>query len=382
MCGKQITGYTTHGGYREVKMQAVLLVGGQGTRLRPLTCNTVKAMVPVLNKPFLEHLIRYLAGHGVDDIIVTLCYLPDCIESYFGDGSSFGVKLTYVMEETPLGTAGAVRNADKYLDEVFFVFNGDIFTDLDLRAMLSFHRKRKAKVTIALTPVEDPTAYGVVEMDSRRRVKRFVEKPPRDEVTSNLINAGTYILDREAIGDIPPNTPFMFERHLFPMLLAKGVPVYGYSSDAYWIDIGTPQKYRQLQYDLLQGKGTAVACGQMRRERTDCEKGCLIHPTAIIEGPVVLGTNCSIGAGVRIQGPSVVGDGCRILDGALIDRAVLWRNVVVAKKASLSECVIGDNSSIGEGCLVDGGAVIGDNVIVTEGSRLTAAEKIGPDTTV
>lgn len=363
-------------------MQAVLLVGGEGTRLRPLTYNTVKAMVPVLNKPFLEHLIYYLARHGIYDIIVTLCYLPDCIESYFGDGSRFGVKLTYVMEKTPLGTAGAVKNAEKYLDEVFFVFNGDIFTDLDLRAMLSFHRRRKAKVTIALTPVEDPTAYGVVEMDSRRRVKRFVEKPPRDEVTSNLINAGTYILDREVIQDIPPNTPFMFERHLFPMLLDKGVPVYGYPSDAYWIDIGTPQKYRQLQYDLLQGKGTAVPGGQIRRERADSDKGCLIHPTAIIEGPVVLGTNCSIGAGVRIQGPSVVGDGCRILDGALIDRAVLWRNVVVANQAYLRECVVGDNSSIGEGCLVEQGAVIGDNVIVTKGSRFTAAEKIGPDTTV
>lgn len=223
-------------------MKGVILVGGEGTRMRPLTCNTAKAMLPVLNQPFLGHMIRYLREGGINDIIFALCYLPDNIKRYFGDGSQFGVKLTYVVEESPLGTAGGVKNAAAYLDDLFFVFNGDIVTDIDLRAMLSFHRRRKAKATIALTPVEDPSHYGVVETNAQGRVKRFIEKPPREEATTNMINAGIYILDPQVLNDVPPRTFFMFERHLFPLLLEKGVPIYGFPCDAYWIDMGTPGK--------------------------------------------------------------------------------------------------------------------------------------------
>ncbi|OGO02606.1 MAG: hypothetical protein A2Y72_04435 [Chloroflexi bacterium RBG_13_53_26] len=363
-------------------MQAVLLVGGEGTRLRPLTCKTVKAMVPILNRPFLEHLVSYLAQHGIDDIILTLCYLPDTIEKYFGDGSGFGVKLTYVMEESPLGTAGAVKNAERYLDDTFFVFNGDIFTDLDLKAMLSFHREQKAKATIALTPVDDPTAYGVVEMDSCPRVGRFVEKPKREEVTSNLINAGTYILERDVLTEIPPETRFMFEHHLFPTLLRNGSLICGYPSDAYWIDIGTPQKYCQVQYDLLQGKGRTSLYSRSRREEMSCGARSSIHPMAKVEGPVVIGDDCSIGPHVQLKGPAVIGNNCRILDGAIVERSILWSSVLVGKKACLEDCIVGNNSSIGEGSFVGEGSVIGENVTVTDGSRVEPAEKIWPDTEV
>ena len=197
-------------------MKAVLLVGGEGTRLRPLTCNTVKAMVPIVNRPFFEHLLGYLSSHGVDDIVVTLCYLPDRIESRFGNGSECGVKLAYVMEETPLGTAGAVKNAESHLDGAFFVFNGDVMTNIDLRAMLSFHRERNAVATIALTPVENPSAYGVVETAADGRVKRFIEKPPPGQAPTNMINAGIYILEPEVLRGVPQGTPCMFEHHLFP----------------------------------------------------------------------------------------------------------------------------------------------------------------------
>jgi len=364
-------------------MKAVILVGGEGTRLRPLTCNTVKAMVPVLNRPFLEHMICYLRSHGVDDIILALCYLPERIEGYFGDGRRLGVRLTYVMEESPLGTAGAVKNAESHLDNLFLVFNGDIFTDIDLRAMLSFHRERKAKITIALTPVEDPTAYGVVETNVDSKIERFLEKPSRDEVTTNLINAGIYVLDREVLGSIPPNTPFMFEHHLFPTLLAKGTPMYGYSSDSYWIDIGTPEKYLQVHCDLLQGKGNTPLLSQARKDEPDSQAlRASIHPTANIEGPVVIGNGCSIGSDVQIRGPVSMGEGCQILDGAVVERAVLWHNVHIGKRAVVRDCIIGSNSLIDDGSCVDHRSVLGDNVVITKNSQLKPDSRIEPGTIV
>jgi mannose-1-phosphate guanylyltransferase len=363
-------------------MQALLLVGGEGTRLRPLTCKTLKAMVPILNRPFLEHLFSYLARHGVDDIVLTLCYMPDRIESYFGRGGSHGVKLTYVMEESPLGTAGAVKNAERYLQERFFVFNGDIFTDLDLGAMMAFHRERGAKATIALTPVEDPSAYGVVETDSDRRVKRFVEKPKRGEATTNLINAGTYILEREVLQGVPPNTRFMFEHHLFPGLLQNDQLVYGYPSDAYWIDIGTPQKYCQVQYDLLQGRGQSSLCSPAKDGRPGFGARSSLHATASVEGAVVVGDDCSIGPHARIRGPVVMGSNCRVLDGAAIEGSVIWNNVTVGRNAWLEGCIVGSNSSIGEGCSVGRGVVIGEGVTVGDGIRLEPGRKVWPDNSV
>ena len=360
-------------------MKAVLLVGGEGTRLRPLTCNTVKAMVPILNRPFLEHLLRYLSSYGVDDIILAMCYLPDRIESYFGDGSRFGVKLTYVMEESPLGTAGAVKNAEEHLDDRFLVFNGDIFTDIDLGDMLAFHRRNQATATIALTPVEDPTAYGVVETEPDGRVRRFVEKPSREEVTSNRINAGIYILEREVLGGIPPGIHFMFEHNLFPQLLAAGARVYGYDSDGYWIDIGTPEKYLQVHLDLLEGRGTTALM-----DRLACATACpgaegTIHPTALVEGQVVFGEGCSVGPGVHIRGPVAVGDGCRILADAVVDSAVLWPNVQVGKAARLTKCVVGLNSRIGDGSRVEEGSIVADNVTIPERSHLAPESRVWPD---
>ena len=362
-------------------MQAVLLVGGEATRLRPLTCNTVKVMVPILNRPFLEHMIWYLKGYGVDSIVLALGHLPGQIERYFGDGSRCGVRLTYVMEQSPLGTAGAIKNAESHLDELFLVFNGDIFTDIDLGAMLSFHRRRKAKATIALTAVEDPSAYGVVETEPDGRVKRFVEKPPPGEATTNLINAGIYILDREVVRDIPPNTRYMFEHHLYPALLAQGVPIYGYRSDAYWIDIGTPEKYLQVQHDLLVGQCKAALPSQIAENEGHGQTvGTFIHPTARIEGPVIIGSGCSIGPGVRIKGPAVIGEGCQILDGAVIEESILWSEVHVGRQATLENCIVGNGSLIGDGSCVGRGCVIGDHVVVEKGSHLDPDSKVWPDT--
>ncbi len=359
-------------------MKAVILVGGEGTRLLPLTCNRVKAMVPVLNQPFLEHMLLYLKRHDVDDIILTLCYLPEHIKGYFGDGSRLGVKLTYVVEKSPLGTGGAVKNVEPYLDNTFFVFNGDIFTDIDLGEMMSFHHEKKAKVSIALTPVEDPSLYGVVETNPQGRAGRFVEKPPREEATTNLINAGIYILDPEVLGEMPPHIHFMFEHHLFPQLLAKGVPIYGYPSDAYWIDIGSPDKYLQLHHDLLQGKSISFPYSQ----EIKCGAQTSIHPTAQIEGAVVLGSRCMVGSGVRIKGPVVIGSGCHILDEAKIEGAILWRNVQVGRRASLSNCIVGDNCLIGDDSHILDGSVLSDQVEVIRGGKLLPGVAIWPGTKV
>ena len=363
-------------------MKAVLLVGGEGTRLRPLTCNTVKAMVPILNTPFFEHLLSYLTGHGIDDIVVASCYLPDRIESRFRDGGGWGTRLTYVMERVPLGTAGAVKNTEAFLDGSFFVFNGDIMTCIDLRAMLSFHRERKAQVTIALTPVEDPSAYGVVETTADGRVKRFIEKPPRAEAPTNLINAGIYLLEPEVLLNVPRGTPYMFEHHLFPSLLAEGASVYGYPTNDYWIDIGTPEKYRQVQYDLLEGKCVSSLCQRIMGSEAKPKARRDVHGSAVVEGPVVIGANCSIGAGAHIKGPSVVGDNCLISESAVVDRAIIWRNVLVGKGASVRESVVGNDCSLGDGSTIEPGSVIGDNVVVTAGGRVEGGQKVWPDTRV
>jgi mannose-1-phosphate guanylyltransferase len=351
-------------------MKAVLLVGGKGTRLRPLTSNTVKAMVPILNRPFLEHLFAYLKKYRLTESILTLGYLPDQIKNYFGDGSDFGLKLSYVVEESPLGTAGAVKNVEKLVnDQTFLVFNGDIFTEIDLHQMLNFHHQRKAKVTIALIPVEDPSIYGVVEMDEIRRVKRFIEKPPRQEAPTNLINAGIYIIEPEILAEIPGQTRFMFEHHVFPKLLEEGVPIYGFPSDAYWIDIGSPDKYWQVQIDLLLGKALPIIYSDERGK-------CLIHPTAQIGDGVLIGQHCQIGEGVKIIGPAVIGSNCQIQEGAEIEQAILWNGVRVGPRAVLKKCLIADECFIGRGSYLPKGVVLGDRVIVADGVSLESGAKL------
>ena len=234
--------------------KAVILVGGPGTRLRPLTYDTPKSMIPVLNKPFMEYTLSYLKQFGVKDIVLTLNYLPDVIQDYFGDGSRFGVRLTYCMENEPLGTAGAVKNAEQYLDSTFIVFNGDIFTDLDLNDMLDCHRDKGSIATISLNWVDNPSAFGVVETDSNQRVMRFIEKPTPGEANTNWINAGTYFLEPEVLKHVPANRHYMFEKGLFPRLLELGESVYGYPFNGYWLDMGNLEKYLLLNRDLLLSK--------------------------------------------------------------------------------------------------------------------------------
>jgi mannose-1-phosphate guanylyltransferase len=363
-------------------MQAVLLVGGEGTRLRPLTCNVPKPIVPILNRPFLQYVITYLKRHGIDEIILTLHYLPDQIKRHLGDGQPLDVRLIYAVEETPLGTSGAVKNVAKYLDGPFVVLNGDVFTNLDLTAMLAYHREKEAQTTIALWPVEDPTAFGVVEASAQGRVRRFIEKPSWEAVTTNTINAGCYILEPSALEHIPQGTFDMFEHGLFPRMLNLNLPVYGFLAKGYWKDIGTPESYHRLHQDLLRGNVEASLPGTKIAEGVWAEEGCRVHRTAQLSGPIVMGKACTIGPNTRLIGPVVMGNGCEIGEGTVVQDAVLWSNVVVGGRCTLSRCIIGNDCQLGNQVWVMDRSVVGDNVVVGDGNKLERGVAIWPSKTI
>jgi mannose-1-phosphate guanylyltransferase len=356
-------------------MQALILVGGEATRLRPLTLNMPKAMVPVLNIPFLQHVISYLGGHGVEEIVLAQGHLPQPMVDYFQDGRRFNTRLVHAMESKPMGTGGAIKNAEKHLKGRFLVLNGDIFTDLDITAMLKFHRERRSIATIALTPVEDPTAYGLVETDKNGRVTRFLEKPSRDQVTTNMINAGTLIMEESVLKDIPADTKYSYERELFPKLLARGEPIYAYPSAAYWIDIGTPEKYLQVHKDLLSGKCKMPIPGQA--ENISLGQGCQIDPTARLTGPLVIGDDCRIGPAAQLSGPLAMGSGNKIGEGALLKDSVLWNNVEVGPKSNLRESLVA-NDCIIESSVSMEHAVIGDHITIARNTQLGPGSRLWP----
>jgi mannose-1-phosphate guanylyltransferase len=357
-------------------MKAVILAGGEGTRLRPLTCNVPKPMVPILNRPFLEHMLGHLKGHGVDSAVLTVCYLPDQIEAHFGSGARAGMGLSYVLEETPLGTAGAVKNVEKDLDGTFFVLNGDIFTDLDLGAMIRFHREKEAQVTLFLTPVEDPSAFGVVETDPDGRVMRFLEKPSPGETTSKWINGGVYLMEPQVLTHAPSGEFYMFERGLFPKLLELGIPVYGYQATPYWMDLGTPTNYVQVHHDLLTSNST--------HDWTEADNTghSSIHPTARVSGRVLLGEGCTIGPGALVEGPSVLGAGCVVGQDAVITGSILWQRVVVERGATLRGCIIGDEVHIGKGAEVGDRCILGDNVTLGRDNHVERGMVLWPRKTL
>jgi mannose-1-phosphate guanylyltransferase len=324
-------------------MKAIILVGGEGTRLRPLTYSVVKSMVPVLNRPFLEHVLCNLAKHNINEIVLAMGYKPDSIYEYFKSGPVRDIRLTYSLEVTPLGTAGAVKLAGDHVHQTFFVLNGDVFSDIDYTDMLRYHRENHARATIALTHVEDPTKFGVVETDDDGRVQRFIEKPPADLVTSHWINAGVYILEPDVLDYIPTGEFYMFERGVFPELLARGERVFGYRSKAYWIDMGTPAKYHQLNADVLQGKCLSCLCSE---KTLTVGEGSSVDPTCVITGPVLIGNNCKLEKEARINGPAILGNGCRLKQGSFIENSVLWNDITIGSQASVINSIIASGANI------------------------------------
>ncbi len=361
-------------------MKAVILVGGLGTRLRPLTCNTPKPMIPLVNQPFIEHMLGNLRDQGIDEVILAVQYLADRFRAALGDGSRLGLKVHVIEEPEPRGTAGAVKNIEHMLNGSTFVFNGDVMTDLDLQAMLAFHRENTSKLTIALTSVEDPTAFGLVETDAEGRIHRFIEKPRIDEITTDMINAGTYIIEPEIFRYVPPGQYYMFERGLFPVILQTGDPMFGYHSRAYWTDIGKPSTYLDVHHDILMGKVRYRFRGEQIAERVWLEGSADIHPTAHIVGPVVLGSGVRIERGARIIGPTVIGARTVIGPGATLEGAVLWEDNVIEEGAVLRSCVIGRANRIGTKVHIADGTIISDNCSLGAENRLERGIRLWPDT--
>ena len=361
-------------------MKAVILVGGLGTRLRPLTCNTPKPMIPLVNQPFIEYMLETLRDQGITEAVLAVQYLADRFREVLGDGSRLGMKLHIVEEPEPRGTAGAVKNVERLLDDTTFVFNGDVMTDLDLQAMLAYHRERGSACTIALTPVEDPTAFGLVETDATGRIQRFLEKPRPEDVTTNMINAGTYIIEPHVFRYVPPSQHYMFERGLFPVMLQTSDPMYGFASRSYWADVGKPQTYLEVHHDILIGKVRHTFRGRQIADRVWAEDGVDIHATAQLVGPIVLGAGVQIGAGAQVIGPTVIGARCVVGPNATIEASVLWDGNVVEEGASLRACVVGNRNRIGAKTHLAGGTIVSDQCVIGAENRLERGIRVWPGT--
>src|SRR5712671_2384281 len=308
------------------EMKAILLAGGKGTRLRPLTIHTPKPIVPIFDRPFLQFQLDLLKQvPEIDEVILSLNYQPRRIEEIFGDGGDTGLGLKYVVEPAPLGTAGAVRYAGESLRESVVVFNGDVLTEVDLQAVIALHRERRAKATIVLTPVDNPSAYGLVETDASSNVQRFLEKPDENQITCSTINAGIYILEPDTFDRIPADTPWSIERSFFPSLVERGETFVAYVYSGYWIDIGTPDKYMQVHRDIMDGRFRAGPRA-MSPSRAWIAPDARIEDGAIVEPPCFIDGGTVVKAGARIGPYAIIGRQCHVEERASIEDAIVWAN--------------------------------------------------------
>jgi mannose-1-phosphate guanylyltransferase len=348
-------------------MKAVILAGGEGTRLRPLTLSAPKPVVPVVDRPFLRHQLDLLASAGVREVVFSVAYRPERIQAVFGDGRDYGFEIHYAFEESPLGTGGAVKNAESFLDDRTVVLNGDVLSDLDLSAVVAAHVARKASASIVLAPVPNPAAFGLVETDADTRVLRFREKPKPEEITTNTINAGVYVLETRVLELIPPGVVHSIERAFFPALLARGDLVLGPVHRGYWIDIGTPEKYRQVHRDILTGAFLVSLDGEKRA-------GGHVHPTAQVDdkadlaGPFYIGPRCEVDAEARVGPGAVLVEGVQVRARARVEDSVLWAGCLVEPEATVTGALLGPSVRIGASAWVKD-AVLGEGTFVTEYSR-------------
>ena len=364
-------------------MKAVIMAGGEGTRLRPLTSNAPKPMLPIANAPMMEHIVALLREHGFDEIVVTVAFLANHIRNYFGDGSELGVRMAYATEETPLGTAGSVLNAREQLDERFLVISGDVLTDIDLGAIWRFHDERGAMATIGLTPVENPLEFGIVITREDGSIERFLEKPTWGQVFSDTINTGIFVLEPEIFDFIAPGRSVDFSSEVFPRLLDEGKPLYGAVVEGYWEDVGTLEAYVRAHKDVLDNRverrdprasRSATACTSARAPRST--------PTARIEGPVIIGDYCRIEANARLGEYTVLGTNVRVRGGADLQRAVIHDNTYIGENVRLRGTTVGRSCDLRNGVRAEEGVVLGDECFVGEQAVISAGVKVYPFKTV
>jgi NDP-sugar pyrophosphorylase family protein len=350
-------------------VKAVILAGGEGTRLRPLTLKTPKPIVPLFDRPFLRCQLDLLATAGVSNIVFSVAFEPDRVRAVFGNGRALGCHIEYAVESTPLGTGGAVRNALPHLDDTTIVFNGDVLTDVDLPAIVAKHRESGAEATLVLTPVPNPSSYGLVETEPDGRVLRFIEKPGPEEITTNTINAGIYVLNTPSLELIPTDRPYSIERGFFPALLRRKRHVQAVVHRGYWIDIGTPQKYLQVHRDVLRRRFAVDLPG-------DDGGGVFVHPAANVESgaalepPCYVGPGCHVASGARVGPDTVLVGGVHLANGAEVLDSVVWERTRVGAHSWVSGCLLAGGVRLGRHVRLSPGAVLGDEAYIPDHSRL------------
>jgi NDP-sugar pyrophosphorylase family protein len=343
-------------------MKAIILVGGQGTRMRPLTDNLPKNIVPLCGTPFLTYQIDYLKKAGIKEIVFSIGYRPEDIRRVYRDGRKWKVKIHYALEDAPLGTGGAIKNCERFVKgHAVVVLNGDILTDIPLKKMIAFHRKSRNAATLGLFRVEDPTAYGLVLLDKKARIIRFLEKPSPEEAVTDTINAGVYVFEPRVFDLIPPGVNYSAERGLFPGLLAARERFGGFVWKGYWQDIGTPRKYLTTQWDVLNGAFPVLAKLKKRRNRVYLGKGVRIGQGASLKGPAVLEDGCVIGEGAHIEPYAVLGKHCRIGKGSVVSKSVLWDGVTIGDRVRLDEVVLGRRCRLPDDSRLAPNSVLGDD---------------------
>jgi NDP-sugar pyrophosphorylase family protein len=352
-------------------MKAILLAGGKGTRLRPLTIHTPKPIVPIFDRAFLHYQIDLLKQvPEIDEVILSLNYQPRRIEEIFGDGSGTGVRIRYVVEPAPLGTGGAIRYASQGVTDTIVVFNGDVMTSVDVNRVVQLHRERAAKATIVLTPVENPTAYGLVETHDDGSVKRFLEKPKADEITCDTINAGIYVLEPETFDRIPKDVAYSIERGYFPSLVERNEPFFAYVDRGYWIDIGTPEKYVQVHRDMFDGKFVGGSFATFERTQPIVAADARVEPGARLETPCFIDSGAQIKANAVIGPYSVIGRGVVVEEHAEVTSSIVWPNTRIGEHAVVERAIIGRNCHIGRNCSVRSEVVLGDKTTLTDYTKI------------
>ncbi len=359
------------------------MAGGEGTRLRPMTANQPKPMLPVVNRPIMEHVLRLLRKHGLTETVVTVQFLASIVRNYFGDGEDFGMSLQYATEETPLGTAGSVKNAqDALRDEPFLVISGDALTDIDLSDLIAFHKDNSALVTVALARVPDPLEFGIVIVDDDGKVQRFLEKPTWGQVFSDTVNTGIYVMEPEVLAEVPAGQVVDWSGDIFPKLLENGAPLYGWIADGYWEDVGSLESYLKAQADVLSGRVNVEIDGFEVSPGVWVAEGAEVDPEAVLTGPLCIGDYAKIEGGAQLREFTVVGSNVIVKEGAFLHRAIVHNNVYVGRGAQLRGCVIGKNTDVMSQSRVEEGAVVGDECVIEPDSYVSAGVKVYPFKTI
>ncbi|HWD53920.1 MAG TPA: sugar phosphate nucleotidyltransferase [Acidimicrobiales bacterium] len=359
-------------------MKAVIMAGGEGTRLRPQTSNLPKPMLPLVGRPMMEHIVSLLRRHGITDIVVTVAFLPNAIRSYFGDGSELGVRMVYATEESPLGTAGSVRNAMEQLTERFLVISGDVLTDINLTEIVAFHEKNDALATIALSAVENPLEFGIVITREDGSIERFLEKPGWGQVFSDTINTGIYVLEPEIFERIPAGRSVDFSGEVFPSALEDGRPLYGYVADGYWEDVGTTAAYLKAHEDILDGRVETDVSGFELRPGVWVGKGSSIDPLARIESPVFVAENCTVDAGAVLGAYTTLGANTRVAERAEVRRSVIGENSYLGPAVRVEGAVLGRSCDLRVGARIEPGAVVGEGCLVGAHAEVRGDVKVYP----